>query len=156
MRDQSVTTVQETWSITYTHATGPIAGAFLTGIRAGKLMGRHCPVCNRVLVPPREFCDRDYVSTDRWEDVALSGTLETFTVVYQEFQGLPKPPYAIGYVLLDGADTAILNYLRGVPLSPDGDIPPPFSVRQRLRAVFAPASERLGRVTDFWFEPDGA
>jgi hypothetical protein len=41
----------------------------------------------------------------------------TFTIVYESFQNLPDPPYAFGYVLLDGADTALGGLSKGVDLS---------------------------------------
>ena len=33
--------------------------------------------------------------------------------VYEKFNNLPEPPYAFGYVLLDGADTALGRLLQG-------------------------------------------
>lgn len=149
----SPASITEQWNITYTHATGPIAGEFFRRLKEeAALAGRHCPKCDRVLMPPRAFCDRDYADTDGWVEVGKRGVIETFTVVYQKFQGLPDPPYCIAYVRLDGADTAILNYVRGV------DVATPEAVRRGLRigtpvrVLFAPEAERQGRVTDFWFE----
>ncbi len=144
----------EQWNITYTHATGPIAGTFFDRVREGALVGRHCPACDRVLMPPRAFCDRDYVDTDRWVDVGTRGVIETFTVVYQKFQGLPDPPYCIAYVRLEGADTAILNYVRGIDLSTPEEVRRGLRVGTPVWVRFAPEPERLGRVTDFWFEVD--
>lgn len=143
----------EEWNISYSHAMGPIAGTFFQKLRAeGILMGRHCPECDRVLIPPRGFCDRDYVDTDRWVEVGSRGQIETFTVVFQKFQGLPDPPYCIAYVRLDGADTAILNYVRGVAIDDPDAVRENIRIGSRVRVVLAPMDERQGRVTDFWFE----
>ena len=43
--------------------------------------------------------------------------IEAFTIVYEEFNNLPPPPYAFGYVMLDRADTGIGGFFRGVDLS---------------------------------------
>jgi len=42
---------------------------------------------------------------------ATGGQIETLTFVHEEFNGLP--PYAFGYVLPDGADTAVGGFFRG-------------------------------------------
>jgi uncharacterized protein len=150
----TLSVLTEQWNITYTHATGPIAGMFFERLREGTLVGRHCPECDRVLMPPRAFCDRDYADTDRWVEVRPHGVLETCTVVYQKFQGLPEPPYCIAYVRLDGADTAILNYVRGIDLATTASVSQNLWVGAAVRVRFAAKEQRVGRVTDFWFELD--
>jgi len=144
----------EHWDITYSHDAGPIVTEFYEQLRENRLMGRHCPSCDRVLVPPRLFCDRDYVDTDRWVEVQPRGVIETFTVVYQKFRGLPDPIYCIAYVLLDGADTSILNYVRVPHLNEADLIKSRVKVGQRVKVVFASEESRTDRITDFWFEPE--
>jgi uncharacterized protein len=60
------------------------------------------------------------------------------------------PPYAFGYVLLDGADTAIGGFFKGV------DLTDPATAAQRLKIgtpiVTRFAEQRRGDVLDFWFE----
>jgi uncharacterized OB-fold protein len=150
---ESTGVLTEQWNVTYTHATGPIVGEFLRRLKEdATLVGRHCPQCDRVLMPPRAFCDRDYADTDRWVEVGNTGIVETFTVVFQKFQGLPDPPYCIAYVRLDGADTSILNYVRGVEMSDAEAVRANLKVGTPVRVVVAPPDQRQGRVTDFWFE----
>ena len=69
--------------------------------------------------------------------------------MFQTFKGLPEAPYCIAYVLLDGADTAILNYVKGIDWTPE-NVSQNIQVGDRVRAVFK--EEREGRITDFWFE----
>ena len=55
-----------------------------------------------------------------------------------------------GYVTLDGADTAIVNFITGVDLS-DLDAAARFLMtRPRVTAIFKDVRE--GRITDFHFE----
>lgn len=145
--------IEERWDLTYRHAAGPVVSHFYDRLESdGVLAGRRCPRCTRVLVPPRSFCDRCYTDTEGWIDVGPEGTVETFTVVYREFQSLPEPPYAMAYVRLDGADTAILNYVRDLDLGDPDYAAAALWPGVRVRTVVAPPDRREGRITDFWFE----
>ena len=96
---------QEVWNITYDHALGETASWFYTRIRdEGAIYGRRCAKTGRVLVPPRSFSDETLLPTTEWVKVGPGGRIEAFTMVYEKFNNLPEPPYAFGYVLLDGAD----------------------------------------------------
>jgi uncharacterized OB-fold protein len=144
--------VEQHWDIRYRHTADPVAAHFFRTIRdEGRLVGRRCPACERVLVPPRSFCDRDFIETDEWVDVASEGVIELFTVVYLKTAGLPDPPYALAYVRPDGADTALMNYVRGVNLSDPHSVADRLAIGTRVRIEFAEA--RAGRVTDFHFVP---
>jgi uncharacterized protein len=76
--------------------------------------------------------------------------IEAFTIVYEEFNGLPPPPYAFGYVLLDRADTAIGGFFKGVDLSDPARAAEELKVGARVVTRFA--EKRVGDVLDFWFE----
>src|SRR3546814_6923559 len=98
----------ENWNITYEHALGETASWFYTKIRDdAEIYGRRCPKSGRVLVPPRAFSDQTLEPTTDWVKVGPAGVIEAFTIVYDAFKNLPPPPSAFGYVLLEGADTAI-------------------------------------------------
>ncbi len=145
---------QETWNITYTHALGETASWFYVQLRDhAKLYGKRDAKSGRVLVPPRAFSDQTLEPTGDWVEVGPGGKIETFTITYEEFSGLPPPPYAFGYVQLDGADTAIGGFIRGV------DLTDPAAAAQKLkigtRVITRFAEKRTGDVLDFWFEPDG-
>ena len=66
---------------------------------------------------------------------------------------LPDPPYAFGYVLLDGADTAIGGYFRGIDLKDPAKASRMLKLGTRVTTRFA--DERKGSVLDFWFELEG-
>src|SRR4051812_28791431 len=110
--------IDQHWDLTYNHSADPVTAHFLRTLRdEGKLLGIRCPVCERVLAPPRPICDRDFCETEGWVELGLSGTLELFTVVNLAIAGLPDPPYVLAYVKPQGADTAIAGFLDGVDLS---------------------------------------
>lgn len=146
----------ESWNITYDHALGETASTFFTRLRDNaEIYGRRCAKTKRVLVPPRAFSDQSLEPTEDWVRVGPGGKIETFTMVYQQFKGLPKPPFAFGYVLLDGADTAIGGFYKGVDLEKPEQAAQKLAIGTRVITRFA--EERKGNVLDFWFElEDGA
>ncbi|MBV9117782.1 MAG: OB-fold domain-containing protein [Acetobacteraceae bacterium] len=146
---------QETWNITYTHALGETASWFYAQLRDhAKLYGKRDAKSGRVLVPPRAFSDQTLEPTTDWVDVGPGGRIEAFTIVYDDFQGLPPPPYAFGYVLLDKADTALGGYFRGVELGDPAAAAERLKIGTRVMTRFA--EKRVGDVLDFWFEPEAA
>jgi uncharacterized OB-fold protein len=145
---------EQTWDLSYRHALGATTSAFLQGLREGRVLGRRCESCDRILVPARSFCDRCHVDTAAWFEVGLEGAVEMFTVVYEPFHGLPEPPYALAYVQLDGADTALPGYVKGVPLEDCDTVVERLAIGTRLRVAFA--DQPGGTVLDYWFEPADA
>jgi uncharacterized OB-fold protein len=142
---------EQTWDLAYRHALGATTSAFLQGLSDGRVLGRRCDTCERILVPARSFCDRCHVDTGQWFEVGTEGAVEMFTVVYEAFRGLPEPPYALAYVTLDGADTALPAYVRGLDLTDAGAVAAALAIGTRVRVAFA--DEPVGTVSDYWFEP---
>ncbi len=142
---------EQTWDLSYRHALGKTVGGFLEALKTKKLLGRRCPSCERVLFPARSFCDRCHVQTDEWVEVSPHGRLEMFTIVCEPFKGmLVDPPYVLAYALLEGADTAVVGYVKGLDLS---DVEQAARSLRTGTAVDVRFSEQPeGRVTDFWFE----
>jgi uncharacterized OB-fold protein len=141
----------QTWDLSYRHALGTTVGGFLHGLTERRLLGRRCPACSRVLFPARSFCDRCHQSTTDWIEVGLRGTIEMFTIVTEDFPGMREPaPYVIAYVLLEGADTAAVGYVRGLDLTDvaaaAGSIPTGTIVDVRF------SEHPEGQITDFWYE----
>ena len=144
-------TRQENWSITYTHALGETASWFYAQIRDNaKLYGRRCAATGRVLIPPRSFSDQTLKPTTEWVEVGPGGRIEAFSIVYEQFQNLPEPPYAFGYVLLDGADTALGGFFKGVDLKDPAKAAAVLKIGTRVVTKFA--EKRTGDVLDFWYE----
>lgn len=152
--DQPVVTAafhEQTWDLAYRHALGGTTSAFLQGLSEGRVLGRRCDSCERILVPARSFCDRCHAEAGQWFEVGTEGVVEMFTVVYEAFRGLPEPPYALAYVTLDGADTALPAYVRGLDLEDTESVLGHLAIGSRVRVAFA--DEPVGTVSDYWFEP---
>jgi len=145
--------VEQRWDLTYTHTADPVTSRFLRALRDdGVLLGVRCPVCERVLAPPRPFCDRDFCEVDELVELPRTGTLELFTIMYVRIQGLPEPPYVLAYVRPDGADTAIGGYLEGVDLSsPEAGVA---ALQLGARVAIELREQRQGRITDLFFRLD--
>lgn len=138
------------WDFRYEYYAGEAASRFFAELGHGRIMGTLCPQCQRTLVPARGFCDVCYVETTEWREVGSAGRLETFTILASKFHGLPDPPVIIGYVTLDGANTALLNYVEGVPLDDIDAAGQRLLTQPRVRVRFHERPE--GRITDFHFE----
>ena len=148
-------TIPGHWSFDYNYFAGAAASRFFHELKVNRrLMGTFCPKCERVLVPARGFCDACFVETTEWREVGNTGTVEAFTILNGTFPGLPDPPIAVGYVLLEGASSAVLNFIRGVDLS-DLDAAGKFLLGgPKVSVEFKEEPE--GRITDFIFVCDGA
>jgi uncharacterized protein len=145
--------VEQQWNLTYRHSADEVTATFFRTLRdEARLLGIRCPRCERVLVPPRAFCDRDFIRTEGFVELGDGGTIELFTIVYQPVKGLPEPPYVVAYVRPDGADTAIANFLGGLDLSDREAALQRLRIGARARIEFRP--ERVGRMADFEFRLD--
>lgn len=143
---------EQTWDLSYRHALGETSARFLAALQEQKVLGRRCPKCERILVPARSFCDRCMTSTDDWVQVGPAGTIEMFTIVYEAFKGCPEPPYALAYVTLEGASTALVGYVKGLDLDDTATAVERLGIGQRVVTQFA--EEPTGSVLDYWFELD--
>ncbi len=145
---------QEVWSITYNHALGETASWFYARIRdEAAIYGRRCAKTGRVMVPPRSFSDETLLPTTDWVKVGPGGRIEAFTMVYEKFNNLPEPPYAFGYVLLDGRrrtpQSGGVSGRESIWQDPHAAAEV-LAIGTRVEAKFA--DQRKGDMLDFWFE----
>jgi uncharacterized protein len=145
-------TIDGHWAFDYTYYAGDAASRFFAELAHRRIMGSRCPQCHRVLVPARGFCDACFVETSEWVEVSPHGTLETFTILTTSFPGLPEPPLVVGYVMLDGASSAVLNFVDGIDLADPDAAGAALLRRPAVTARFKDAGE--GRITDFVFTLD--
>ncbi|WP_330183679.1 OB-fold domain-containing protein [Nocardia sp. NBC_01503] len=129
----------------YTRSTGPTIGRFLTGLRAGRVVGVRGSD-GRVIVPPAEFDPITADALTEFVDVADIGTVQSWSWVAEPLPGQPfDRPFAYALIKLDGADTALLH---AVDVASPADI----STGMRVRARWA--AERTGDIHDIaCFEP---
>jgi uncharacterized OB-fold protein len=108
---------------------------FLAAVAERRFLGKRCPACRKVYVPPRGGCPTCGVALAEEVPVADTGTLTTFCVVNIPVEGRTiKLPYVYGSVLLDGADIAFPHLIQGLPAE---------EVRMGLRVRAEWAEERL-------------
>ena len=143
---------EQTWDLEYRHALGETTSRFLQGLTEGKILGRRT-TDGRVLVPARSYDDQTHKSTGEWVEVGTTGKIEMFTVVYEAFKDLPAPPYALAYVMLDGADTALVGYVRGLDLTDQEFAIKALAIGTRVVVRFA--DKPAGTAADYWFELAG-
>jgi hypothetical protein len=94
----------------YSRTLGPVVGAFLTGLREGRLLGIRAQD-GRVLMPPLEY-DPETGATLGTEMVPVGpqGTVTAWTWVDRPSAKHPLDhPFAFALVTPDGADTAMVH-----------------------------------------------
>ena len=119
----------------YLYAASPEESLFYSSVAEGKLVGQRCPTCQKVYIPPRSACPAD--GTPTVEEVPLpdTGTITTFCIVNVPFLAQRiTPPYVSAYVLLDGADIALLHLILDVPAEE-------VRMGMRVKAVWKPSEE---------------
>lgn len=129
----------------YTRSTGPVLGAFLAGLRAGRVLGARGSD-GRVIVPPQEYDPVTSHDVDELVEVGDHGTVTTWTWNATPKHGQPfDRPFAWALVQLDGADTPMLHAL---------DVAGPDEVSTGMRVRVRWADEREGTIHDIaCFEP---
>ncbi len=125
----------------YSRSVGPVIGAFLTGLRDGKIVGA-TGSDGTVIVPPTEYDPQTAEDTGAIVEVGPEGTVESWAWVRDPAPQHPLAhPFAWVLVRLDGAGTSMLHAL-------DAGSSDRVSTGMRVRADFRPADERVGRIQD--------
>jgi len=148
MADDGVLHADITLEYPFARSTGPVIGAFLTGLREGVIVG----IKRRdgtVLVPPSEYDPQTAEPLTELVEVGDAGVVTSWC-----WNGAPRSrqpfesPYAWALIQLDGADTAMLHAVRA-------NGPEALHTGMRVRAVWRP--EREGQISDIeCFEAEGA
>lgn len=131
----------------YAWSVGEVGSRFFREFKRKRIMGTRCPKCKRVLVPPRKFCPRCFVDTKDWVLVSDVGKIRTYTIVYYSYPGqVREPPYAIGVIDLDGADTGFSHYIGGVNLKDPNEAGKSIRIGDRVKATWK--KRREGNIFD--------
>ncbi len=138
------------WHVRYNYPVGETATRFFEGLRERRILATRCSTSGLSYLPPRAYCERSFEPCDSWVEAGMQGTIEAATIVSAAFENLPPPPYCIAYVRLDGVDTALLNFVRGLDLSDVAVAAGRLKPGARVRVVFEDTPQ--GRITDFHYE----
>jgi uncharacterized OB-fold protein len=112
----------------------------------GKLMGTHCPKCERIYVPAALFCERCLSELDEWIDVGTVGEVHTYTLLYENYDGTPRTDPEI-VAMISFGDGGLIHRLGKIDTD---DI----EIGMMVKAVFKPPDQREGSILDIvHFEP---
>lgn len=145
---EPITQIPGPTRLDYLVHAGATTTTFLHSIMEGKLIGRRCPTCHKVYIPPRGACPTCAVPCTDEVPVGPGGTVTTFSVVRIPFEGQRlTPPYACAHIVLDGSDVPLLHLVGGCSVD---DV----RVGMRVEAVWLEVPQpTLASIT--WFRPNG-
>lgn len=149
MGDTDVLTAPLVIEYPFHRTTGPIVGAFLTGLRDGRILGIRGSD-GHVLVPPTEYDPATGEDLSELVEVGPGGVVTTWawTTIPNPKQPLDRP-FAWALIRLDGADVAMLHAV-------DAGSMDAMASGMRVTAVFREAAERDGTIHDLaHFAPEG-
>jgi uncharacterized OB-fold protein len=132
----------------YEWDAGVAISRFLDGLEEGRILGRECRNCDRVLVPPRMFCERCFRDTDGWVEVESTGTVQTYSICHIRYDMQPlEEPELPAVIAIDGSDGGFLHLL--------GEIAPEdVRIGMAVEAVWKDEEEREGSILDIaYFRP---
>ena len=150
--------LQTFWQVKseYRWDTGVALGKFLAALKEGKLLGIHCPHCRRTLIPPRSFCELCFRPLNRYVELEDRGTINTFSVSYVNWDASRREtPEVPAVIEIAGASpgVGIMHVLGEVGHNLD-TILARLKIGMQVRAVWKPAEERRGAITDIlYFKP---
>lgn len=152
LREGRVVTIPGSADVHYAWDAGVAIGRYLAELKHGRLVGRKCRRCGRVMIPPRMFCEQCFVPTSEWVELSDTGIVQTLAICHIAWDAtrIDKPQMP-AVIAIDGASPGmgILHLLGEVE-------PKKTAVGQRVRAVWKPAEERVGSITDIrHFRPFG-
>jgi acetyl-CoA C-acetyltransferase len=136
----------------YSWDAGVAISRFLDGLRDGRILARECRRCERVLVPPRMFCERCFRPTDAWVEVPDTGVVETFSIAHVswDMRELDTPDVPAVIRIDDTSEGGLLHMVAGID-------PQAVSIGMAVRAVWKAEGERTGSILDIaHFEPVGS
>jgi uncharacterized OB-fold protein len=107
--DQGVMSAPSVIEYPFTRTTGPVIGAFMTGLREGILVGSRTEA-GEVVVPPIEFDPVSGNDLSEMVEVGPAGVVTTWAWVGDPHDKHPLDrPFAWALIQLDGAATGLLH-----------------------------------------------
>jgi len=123
----------------FTRTTGPVIGAFMTGLREGVIIGIR-RADGTVVVPPIEYDPVTAEPLTELVTVGSAGVVESWTWVDPPREQSPwQKPHGLGLIRLDGADSPLLHGI----LVDSAD-----AISTGMRVVAQFRTEREGHIAD--------
>lgn len=150
IREGKVLSIKDKLLADFSWDTGVAIGRYLAGLKAGQILGSRCMHCHRTVVPPRTVCEWCFNPMDHFVPLSDTGSVNTFSLCYVtwDVQRI-KEPEIPAVIEIEGASPlhGIMHML--------GEIDPSnITIGMRVQAVWKPAEEREGAITDIrYFKP---
>ncbi|MDA4114367.1 MAG: Zn-ribbon domain-containing OB-fold protein [Thaumarchaeota archaeon] len=144
VRSQKYLLTKYQTGLNYAWSSGVAMGRFLRGLKEKELWGRECDGCQRILVPPRMYCESCYRPTDRWSRLRDAGKVVTYSIAHVNSDASRRSePILLAVMEIEGASPlmGILHLLGEVP-------PEKVRIGMKVEAVWRPDGERTGAITD--------
>jgi len=134
----------------YAWDAGVAIGRYLAELKEGRIIGVRCRRCRRTVVPPRVFCEWCFRPMDEWVYLEDRGIVNTFSICYVRWDmERLEEPLIPAVIEIAGASKGIgiLHLLGEVG-------PKEVRIGMKVKAVWKPAAERIGAITDIrYFKP---
>ena len=140
----------------YAWDTGIGIGTYLAGLRDGMILGSACYTCHKIVVPPRTVCEWCFNPMDEYVPLKDTGTVNTFSLCYVTWDVKRiEEPEIPAVIELDGASSLESGPIVGGIMHLLGEVDPQkVKIGMRVKAVWKPAAEREGAITDIlYFKP---
>lgn len=153
LKQNKVLTVRWVPKLQYAWDNGIAIGRYLAELKNGRIIARKCHGCKRVMIPPRMFCELCWRPTDEWVYVQDTGTINTFVVSHVDWKASRVPKgeryFTPAVIEIDGASPGmgLLHHINEIE---------PYDIKMgmRVKAVWKPARQREGAITDIkYFKP---
>ena len=134
----------------YAWDTGRAVGRFMAGLKQGKILGIKCPECNRILIPPRAFCELCYRPIDQWVPLSDTGVINTFSVSFVNWDATRREtPEVPAVIEIDGAGPGMgILHVLGEVGEDLTSVLNKVKIGKKVQAVWKPPQEREGSISD--------
>jgi acetyl-CoA C-acetyltransferase len=142
----------EPLDVAYEWDPGEAIGTFLGGLEEAKLLATRCSGCGRVLLPPREFCERCFLPIEDWIELEPKGSVETFSICHVTWDMQPlDEPQLPAVIRIEGASDGGFLHLLGETRPQD------VRIGMEIEAVWKSPADREGSILDIaYFRPRDA
>jgi uncharacterized OB-fold protein len=147
---EPVTYIKTPIAVHYDYSVGAGYSTFLRAIREGRILGARCPDTGKVYVPPRLSSVETASLMSELVELPDRGVVYTYCIVNIKFYDqVLEIPYAYAYIVLDGADSAIMHLIQECPVE---EMRP----GMRVEAVWKDPSEWTESMENIrYFKPTG-
>lgn len=132
----------------YLYTSGVAGDRFFKNLmKKGTFLATRCPQCEKVLFPPRLFCEDCFVEIPEkgWLEVPPKGTVRLYTVATLDAHGNKmQEPKLIALIDIDKTDGAMLGILKTKNLKKN-------LYGVKVKAVLKPKSKREGTLKDILY-----